>query len=106
MKVNRFTHAPREAQTTRAPAGETATQRTLERLMDLSDLEETRARAAARTVLGGYLTPTRLSRRSRRLRQPIRAWPLWCLCARRRGKDGMPTSSDCALAVRRIGSGS
>jgi carboxypeptidase T len=57
MKVNRFTHAPREAQTTREPAGETSTQRTLERLMDLSDLEETSARAAARTVLGGYLTP-------------------------------------------------
>ena len=57
MRANRFVHAPREAQATREPAGETATQRTLERLMDLSDLEETRARAAARTALGGYLTP-------------------------------------------------
>ena len=57
MGANRFARPPREAGAAREAGGETAARRTLERLMDLSDLDETRARAAERTVLGGYLTP-------------------------------------------------
>jgi carboxypeptidase T len=55
--ANRFAPAPREAEATREAGGETAARRTLERLMDLADLDEASTRAAERTVLGGYLTP-------------------------------------------------
>jgi carboxypeptidase T len=55
--ANRFAPAPRATAATREAAGETAALPTLESLMDLSDVDETSARAAERTVLGGYLTP-------------------------------------------------
>jgi carboxypeptidase T len=47
----RDTAAPREA------TDETTAWHTLEHLMDVSDVDETSALAAERTVLGGYLTP-------------------------------------------------
>jgi carboxypeptidase T len=55
--ANRFARAPQEAEVPREAGSETAARRTLENLMDLSDLDETSTRATARTLLGGYLTP-------------------------------------------------
>ena len=54
--ANRFASASQEVGASREAAGEAAPRRILERLMDLADLEDTRAGAAERTVLGGYLT--------------------------------------------------
>jgi carboxypeptidase T len=57
MGANRFAPASRDAAAPREAGGETAARRTLENLMDLSDMDETSALRAERTVLGGYLTP-------------------------------------------------
>jgi murein tripeptide amidase MpaA len=54
--TNRLAPALRDTAATREATGETTARHTLERLMDLSDVDETSARAAERTVLGGYLT--------------------------------------------------
>ena len=55
FRTNRLAPANRG---TRGPEDETGTaRRGLESLMDVSDLDETEARAAVRTVRGGYLTP-------------------------------------------------
>jgi murein tripeptide amidase MpaA len=55
-RADRF--APAERDRSRDPAAEAPPgQQRLERLMDLSDLDDRGNRAAERTVLGGYLTP-------------------------------------------------
>src|SRR5262249_23012498 len=54
--TNRLAPAPRDITATREATGETTARYTLERLMDLSDVDETSAPAAERTILGGYLT--------------------------------------------------